>query len=319
MELWLGSHPKSGFLTACHKYIFRRYDRRYLMLIDDLRSNNYKLYELSEEQKNEENDLFDFGYNEVKIINANNVAEYIHDWIKKYGNSEEPSESYTNEAPPFPIIWYEWNDRLSEISYGKDLSRRGALVKSFKNEYGWERKVYHFHLLPENKCYVFCVSHSCIDSLGQLTSDKFNEKFNFDTLEGGASESNKRDLSRMFLYDLLIIAMTTTFMHCKNTQLIEAHVSEKLQKSRLKKRKLPLLKHYTLEISPVKKILKEQGNIEKTGIKQAMHICRGHFKDYRDGRGLFGKYQGLYWWEDQVRGDKHEGIIVKNYKVNAAN
>ena len=41
-----------------------------------------------------------------------------------------------------------------------------------------------------------------------------------------------------------------------------------------------------------------------------MHICRGHFRDYREGKGLFGKYHKLVWTPATVRGTKkREGDV----------
>ena len=36
---------------------------------------------------------------------------------------------------------------------------------------------------------------------------------------------------------------------------------------------------------------------------RAMHICREHFKDYRQGKGLFGRYHQLVWQPAIVRGE----------------
>ena len=64
------------------------------------------------------------------------------------------------------------------------------------------------------------------------------------------------------------------------------------------------------------RILDTEGGIGRGGgLKQALHICRGHFKDYRDGRGLFGKHKGLYWWEQNVRGSIEQGVHIKDYRV----
>ena len=38
--------------------------------------------------------------------------------------------------------------------------------------------------------------------------------------------------------------------------------------------------------------LAEAGANEPGGLKRSLHIMRGHFKNYRDGRGLFGKIRG---------------------------
>jgi len=70
-----------------------------------------------------------------------------------------------------------------------------------------------------------------------------------------------------------------------------------------------------LEIEPMKKVLKSEGNIDEVGLQRALHICRGHFKDYSNGKGLFGKHKGLYWWDSTVRGTESEGKIIKDYNI----
>lgn len=49
----------------------------------------------------------------------------------------------------------------------------------------------------------------------------------------------------------------------------------------------------------------------------AMHTCRGHFADYRKGKGLFGKLKGLYWINSHVRGSEEHGVVEKDYAVAA--
>jgi hypothetical protein len=71
-----------------------------------------------------------------------------------------------------------------------------------------------------------------------------------------------------------------------------------------------------LNIHPIKKILEIEGQSQKTGLKMALHICRGHFKDFTE-RGLFGKYHGLYWWDAHARGNAKEGIALKDYRVHS--
>jgi len=64
--------------------------------------------------------------------------------------------------------------------------------------------------------------------------------------------------------------------------------------------------------------LKEAESVDKASVSQVLplHITRGHFKDYRDGKGLFGKYQGLFWWDQHVRGDPDNGVVLKDYHVD---
>jgi len=113
-----------------------------------------------------------------------------------------------------------------------------------------------------------------------------------------------------------IPSLALSFLHCKNVEIKVNDISEQLNKARMRRNKLPLISFHTLEIAPMIKILKEQGEYETQGIKKALHICRGHFKDFTKGKGLFGKNQGLYWWDSQVRGKATEGISLKDYKIS---
>jgi len=70
-------------------------------------------------------------------------------------------------------------------------------------------------------------------------------------------------------------------------------------------------------VEPLRKQLRKQDSRpddEGRHIQQALHICRGHFKDYRDS-GLFGKHFGIYWWDMHMRGSKEYGEIVKDYEI----
>ena len=44
---------------------------------------------------------------------------------------------------------------------------------------------------------------------------------------------------------------------------------------------------------------------DPAGLKRALHICRGHFKDYREGRGLFAKTHGIWWWDFRLTDSSH--------------
>jgi hypothetical protein len=112
-----------------------------------------------------------------------------------------------------------------------------------------------------------------------------------------------------------IAALTYSFIHCRNTVLVDHSPDAKLARA-AERRGKRLVTYKVLEIEPIKRILAEQGQAEKNGLKQALHICRGHFKDYR-GHGLFGKVKGLFWWDMHVRGSASEGVVVKDYTAPA--
>lgn len=109
--------------------------------------------------------------------------------------------------------------------------------------------------------------------------------------------------------------LAISFMHCKNVKMVEHDPSLSVHRHKVKRHPIPRMKYRTLEIAPMKEVLRKEGDSEKSGLQKALHICRGHFKDYRE-HGLFGKVKGMFWWESHVRGSDKEGLILKDYKVN---
>jgi hypothetical protein len=111
-------------------------------------------------------------------------------------------------------------------------------------------------------------------------------------------------------------ALTISFLHCKNVKLIPDSPEPKLAKAYQKRHGRPLVRFHTLEIEPMKQTLRREGRSAQTGLRRALHICRGHFADYTEGRGLFGKHHGTYWIDSHVRGRVTEGVVVKDYSVD---
>jgi hypothetical protein len=108
--------------------------------------------------------------------------------------------------------------------------------------------------------------------------------------------------------------MALTFMNCQNVQMADSDYPSKLQKARIRKSKYPLFTFRTLIIEPIKKMLATKGNVGVSGIKMALHICRGHFKRFND-KPLFGKHKGMFWWPQQYRGREVNGVSEHDYKV----
>lgn len=107
--------------------------------------------------------------------------------------------------------------------------------------------------------------------------------------------------------------LTLAFMHTKNVTVEEMEPPEKLSKAHKKRRGYPLVTYRTLHIEPIQRILKAEGNAESGGIRQAVHICRGHFKTF-SAKGLFGKHKGTYWWPATTRGAGSR-VVMKEYDV----
>jgi hypothetical protein len=114
---------------------------------------------------------------------------------------------------------------------------------------------------------------------------------------------------------LMPLWLAISFLHCKNVTMTTEDPCHQ-RKPPTPGARCRRLHYHVLQIQPLQEILRRQGQSEHAGLKQALHICRGHFKDYRQ-KGLFGKYQGLFWWDSHLRGSSTVGITEKDYQIHA--
>lgn len=114
---------------------------------------------------------------------------------------------------------------------------------------------------------------------------------------------------------LLPFAFAIQLLHCKNVETNAASIAQKVKEKR-EKRGVPSVEYKILSVAPLRKAIQvEREAVSGTSVRKALHFARGHFKDFSQGKGLFGKHKGLYWWHDQVRGDVAQGVIDKDYRV----
>jgi len=118
-------------------------------------------------------------------------------------------------------------------------------------------------------------------------------------------------LSTLWFPGLLAIS----FCHCRNvTVRTEEKPAQLLKKQADRGRRHVTYK--LLEITPMKTVLKKAGaENPQTGLRRALHICRGHFASYEE-KGLFGKYRGRFWIPQHIRGTPESGVVAKDYAVN---
>ena len=101
---------------------------------------------------------------------------------------------------------------------------------------------------------------------------------------------------------------------CKNITTETIFPPAKLNRKRKKKGKQPIFSYKTLIIKPTGK---KQESIPKHLWDNRIHLARGHFKTYTKENPLFGKITGRFWWQPHVRGRNHEGVVMKDYKIEA--
>lgn len=141
------------------------------------------------------------------------------------------------------------------------------------------------------------------------------------------SERRKKELAGSGLSGQDIITAITgavypfflaiSIMHCKNVTAARVARSPKFAEVRRKKG-TPIYSYGVLNIKPVAKLAESVGvSGNGAGVLKALHLCRGHFKDYREGAGLFGKTRGMFWWDASVRGSVESGVRVKDYRITS--
>ena len=115
-----------------------------------------------------------------------------------------------------------------------------------------------------------------------------------------------------------LVAWTTlAMMNCKNIMLLAHKAPEAFQKARSKSGKKPFVSYHTVHVDLDKTPRQiASPSLPGDGTTQRLHKKRGHMKDYRRGKGLFGRYKGVWFWGDTIAGSEEEGVVVSDYEVN---
>lgn len=131
--------------------------------------------------------------------------------------------------------------------------------------------------------------------------------------EGDRESKDGRHYQLMTALDPALLAIC--FAHCKNVDLEPQEPPEKLSRKHERKHGKALSRYHVLQIDPARKLLESEGDIQRSGIKKALHLTRGHFRTYTPDKPLFGKYTGTVWVPQHMRGSKHHGEVKKDYAV----
>jgi len=267
---------------------------------------------------------------QLPVILCDNVADYYYQ-----GTDQEQwniPEHFVNLAPPFHQCWMEHRMPTQIISKECGTSdlrgmmcdgRAGVLVTGIERHeltaegiHADTKWVLWFELFldygklirrgeidgPNGSMFMQ------IDANGALLETPFMQPL-------CGPEYN--EIMRQMIGWLNPFLLTITFLHCKNVTMAENHVDKPLAKKYHAKTGVWPTKYRTLVIEPLKNILRTQGRSGEHGLPKAMHICRGHFRDYREGPGLFGKYKALVWTPMTLRGSRKpkEGVPPREIEV----
>jgi hypothetical protein len=261
----------------------------------------------------------------LPVLLIDNVANYFYESDQEYWDLRD---DFPNLAPPYPAFWCE--SKLVKHIHSKecgdsDLSamvphgRIGMLINAVDPANA------HGEGIPENARWIlWCELYIdygrrgitadgphgsvmlCIDANGVIIDRPWMQSF------AAASDA---DIMRSYITWFNPAFLAISFLHCHNVAVIDNHVPAPLAKKYRARHGISPCSYKTLVIEPLKQILKSEGRAGQIGLAKAMHICRGHFRDYREGRGLFGKYHKLVWTPAIVRGTKGKSAPAREIEV----
>jgi len=113
---------------------------------------------------------------------------------------------------------------------------------------------------------------------------------------------------------VIVVLFAWALLECRNVETVEIHPSTR----RTDRRSDPMRVVYReLKINTAPAVARRAVGDEH-GHGMALHIVRGHFKEY-DGKGLFGRYKGRWWFGQHVAGDRDYGTVLKSYALVGRN
>lgn len=262
----------------------------------------------------------------LPVLLIDNVAEFYYTSDQEYWDLRD---DFPNLAPPYPAFWAECrliakihskecgdHDLTSLIPHG----RVGVLIHAV------DPKQAKGEGIPEHaKWILWCELFVDFGRRNGITADGPHGSVFLCIDEHGViiekpwmqSLADERDGDMMVKYMTWFnpVFLAISFMHCKNVVVVDNEVPKPLAKKYHRRTGIHPCRYKTLVIEPLKQILRTQGRSGEVGLQKALHICRGHFKDYREGRGLFGRYHQLVWQPSIVRGSKGKSAPPREIEV----
>lgn len=235
-------------------------------------------------------------------VDVTNVFRWVHSQARSWSIKEE----FPCIAPPWPWAWFEYDTGITAPSAIGCMFLGGEAQGDLRERARWACLADLWVELSKRRVKMVGRAWLPIAEDGALIIEE--SELQVDSLVG----------TDYFHTRLIPIFLALLLLNCENVSWEDLPAAPRFARKARKQKNRGDVVYKTLVIDAFKRQARQAAQEEgSTGdeIKQAMHIVRGHFKDYRDGPGLFGKLKGLYWWQMHVRGDAEFGEIDKDYEV----
>lgn len=252
-------------------------------------------------------------------IEIDNVAEWF---FLSSQDVWDPVRDIPNLAPPFPVVWMEYGRPAHFVSKAGEAShqqlnvgfprRIGCLARAFDSADGWTYMFILFLQPNEGKDIKVVLTYKVGHDGSVIPQDNTRvpmlvvpptDRVNLDQQKCADATAC------VFRWPFLL---AITFMHCKNASLERAPKLD-TPKPQLKQG-VPHTRFSRIIVAPFRADARKASGEEGVSVQKALHICRGHFKDYRKS-GLFGKIPGIFWWDQHARGNADCGIVKSTHVI----
>lgn len=108
------------------------------------------------------------------------------------------------------------------------------------------------------------------------------------------------------------------FLNARNAAVVPRDIRKKTKGGRRKQKKQPAVTWHDIVVT--RGVVKDGESkivtpAEVDHVLSKEHLARGHWKDYTQGAGLFGRYKGRFWWSPHLRGSREHGKVEKSYTL----
>lgn len=277
-----------------------------LSLIDDVKKSRYEMIRYDEMYEQSGDDLF-----HGKWIQLSSPVGSKLKWF--YSGKLDPLfDKQIPVRPPFNRVWME-----SACLDGK-MATQVAIVKPEAGELHKQPLImFAFWRFAQNHCFILFAISSRLNDDGTMDVDSLSEGAQFDDLAIGADRAGILDGCRLLAEQQFIDTLKILqLLNCKNVELRTAGISKTKPSKGKGNETNKGIEWKTLFISAPGKTANASPSSGETCMTRS-HVVRGHFADYRNGAGLFGKYKGLFWVTPHVKGNPEIGAINKQYAIKA--
>lgn len=251
------------------------------------------------------------------------ILDNVYDHYCKRGSLNIRSD-VPNWSPPFRQFFVEWNDSdaqsgilayvfdANDVALPRLMGANREMDESLQIAKDVAKWVIVTSLWFTHSKGQYAGRPLCALVFGTLIIDRAG-KLLWHGYTGEGIDIDGTEMNNVMTSRLLVLGLGLSFMNCRNVKCSDRVVECSRQFH--KRTKAPQLLFKTLDITPMRDILRHEGYSDTEGTARALHICRGHFATYSEDRPLFGRLSGTFWVSDHVRGKSENGEVVKNYKV----